>query len=1027
MKIAKLAIHNYQFAIVIIFLLVLSGVVSFLSMPRSENPQMAPPGTSVIAIYPGASPTDIEELLIDPIESKINEMDDIKRINSYCKDGLGITAVEFHTEADMDETYSQIVQKINSIRGDLPEDIMDLSIRRWNMSDFVIILQLALLSETAPYTVLDEEARRLEKHLEKVPGVKKVKRWGIPEREVRIALDLERLAQIGIPMSQVIIAVQAANFNIPGGHIDAGARRFNIKTSGSYESVDQIKDTIIHVYGEKVVYLRDVADVHFTHKDDLYFTRVKGRRGIFVTVNQKDETNIFEIMGVINEQLNIFQKKLPASITMEHVFDQSKSVSTRLSTFFMNLLQGLILVGIVVLAAVGLRASIIVILAIPISIFISLGFVDFSGYGLQQMTIAGFVIALGLLVDNAIVVTEVISRFMAKGFNRIEAAVKGTSQVGWAITSSTATTVLAFFPMVMLGYTTGDYIRSMPITVIFALSASLLVALTLTPFLASRLLSAESSRRESAVRRLLNWLITTSYKPALIRALKRPKTLLGLVLVVFAASLFLIPLIGVSFFPKAEKPQIVINIDTPEGSSLDRTDAAARLVESILDEVPQIITYATTVGRGNPQIHYNIDSKEPTANHAQIFVELNISHYREIEGLIGSLREKFRTFPGMSIAIKELEQGPHVEAPVAIKILGENMDSLGRIARDVEDLFLAVPGTVNVENPQKATRTDLRLRINRAKAGLLGIPIVEIDRTIRAGIAGVPISKYRDKEGKEYDILVRLPLEDKVRVSDLDRIYVNSLTGAAVPLRQIASLEFQSSLLEIDHFNFDRCATITSDVEPGFSVDDVTSRIISKLDDYSWPQGYRYYVSGQKESQEESFGSMGRAVIIALIAIFAVLVLQFRSFAQPLIVFTAIPLALIGSILALLMTGYSFSFTAFIGLTSLVGIVVNNSIILVDYTNKLRGAGKSVFEALIEAGETRFIPIILTSATTIGGLLPLTLRGGTLYAPMGWTIIGGLMVSTFLTLIVVPVLYTLYTPKNIHHRYPKNNPLAEQA
>jgi multidrug efflux pump subunit AcrB len=1012
MKLAKQAISNYQFAIIIILLLVISGAVSFLSMPRSEDPQISPPGTSVITVFPGASPADMEELLIDPIESKINELDDIKRINSYCRDGLSITAVEFDTSADMDEAYSQIVQKINSIRSDLPRDILELSIQRWNLSDHVIVLQLALLSETAPYQVLDEEARRLEKLLEKVPGVKKVRRWGIPEREVRVSLEMEKLAQHRIPMNRVIQAVQAANFNIPGGHIDAGSRRFNIKTSGSFESVDQIKETIIQAFGDKVVHLKDVADVRFSYPDDLYFSRVNGRRGVFVTINQKDQTNIFKVMGAIDEQLAVFGEKLPSSITLERVFDQSTSVSRRLNSFFLNLFQGLLLVGIVIFFAIGLRASFIVILAIPISIFISLGFVDLSGYGLQQMTIAGFIIALGLLVDNAIVVTEVISRFIAKGTSRIEAAVKGTSQVGWAIVSSTATTVLAFFPIAMLGYTTGDFIRSMPVTVIFALSASLLVALTLTPFLSSRMLTVDSCRRESAVRRLLNRLITQTYRPALNLVLKRPKSLLALVFLIFMASLFLSRFVGISFFPKAEKPQLVININTPEGSNLDRTDEAARRVEGLLETMPQIVTYATTIGRGNPQIHYNIESKEPTASHAQIFLKLNISDYRQIEGLIGSLREKFRDFPGERIEIKELEQGPPVEAPIAIKILGENMDVLSRTARDVEDIFLAAPGTVNVNNPQKAARTDLRIRINRAKAGLLGIPIVEIDRTIRAGIAGIPISRYRDKEGKEYDIVVRLPLKGKVRLSDLDRIYVNSLTGAAVPLRQIASAEFESSFLEIDHFNFDRAATITADVEPGYTVDEVTTGIIKKLDGYTWPKGYRYYVSGQKESQEESFGGMGRAIIIALIAIFAVLVLQFKSFAQPLIVFTAIPLALIGSILALLVTGNSFSFTAFIGLTSLVGIVVNNSIILVDYTNQLRNEGKTVSEALKVAGETRFIPIILTSATTIGGLLPLTLRGGTLYAPMGWTIIGGLMVSTFLTLIVVPVLYTLYTPKS---------------
>jgi len=1012
MKLPQLAITNYQFTITLILLLVISGVVSFITMPRSEDPQVAPSGTSVIVLYPGANPADMEQLVVDPIEEKINELDDIKRIESLCGDGLGVTEVEFHSGTDMDETYSKLVQKVNSIRNDLPEDIMELKIQRWLMSDFVIIFQIALISETASYKLLDDEAEQLKKTLEKVYGVKKVKKWAIPEQEVRVSLDLEKLSQKRITMNQVSAAIKTSNYNIPGGNIDIGSKRFNLKTSGSFQSLEEIRNTIVHTYGEKVVFLKDIADVRFDYEDNLYLARANGKRAIFVTVNQKEGTNIFQVMEKINQKIETFQEKLPSSISLYTVFDQSESVSRRLNSFFKNLLQGLILVGVVVLLAIGFRASIIVILAIPISIFISLGFVDLSGFGLQQMTIAGLVIVLGLLVDNAIVVTENISRFKKMGHSNQTAAVKGTSQIGWAIISATVTTVLAFLPIALMGYTTGDYIRSMPVTVIYALLASLLIALTLTPFLSSRFLKVEKNYKESKIRKLLNYLIENPYRKTLNFSLSHPKLMIFLVIGVFFISLSLFPLVGVSFFPKAEKPQLIINIDTPEGSSLEKTNAVTLHVEAVLKEQDEIKKFASSIGRGNPQIHYNVESKELTVSHAQVFMELKENNLKKTSKLISDLRRKFENYPGAQIEVKEIEQGPPVEAPVAIKILGENMDKLGEIALDVEKIFLSTPGTVNVYNPQKFPKTDLHIRINRAKAGMLGIPIVEIDRTIRASIAGFPVSKYRDEEGKEYNIVVRLPFVKKPKPEDLDRIYVTSLSGASVPLKQIASIVFQSSPKQITHYNFDRAVTITADVETGYSTDKVTRSIIAQLDQYQWPKGYEYYVAGQMESRQESFGGMGKAIIIALIAIFAVLVLQFKSFSQPLIVFTAIPLAIIGSIFALLITGNSFSFTAFIGLTSLVGIVVNNSIILVDYTNKLRAGGKTLTAALKEAGETRFVPIVLTTATTICGLLPLTLQGGTMYAPMGWTIIGGLLVSTFLTLIVVPVLYCLFTPKN---------------
>jgi multidrug efflux pump subunit AcrB len=786
-----------------------------------------------------------------------------------------------------------------------------------------------------------------------------------------------------ISMNQIMAAIQSSNTNIPGGNLDIGGKRFNIRTSGSYESLQEIRDTIIHAYGEKVVFLKDIADVRFDYEDILYFARANGRRAVFVTINQKAGTNIFSVMKGVRRAVEEFEEKLSPSISLFTVFDQSESVANRLNSFFSNLLQGLVLVGIVVLIAVGLRASAIVMLAIPLSILISLGFVDLTGFGLQQMTIAGLVIALGLLVDNAIVVTENISRFMRMGYTNKNAAVEGTGQIGGAIVSSTVTTVFAFGPIAMMGYTTGDYIRSMPITVIFTLLASLFVALTLTPFLSSRFLKVGKNHRDPFFRRILNHLIKNTYCPTLHFALIHPKIMLSLVLGVFLLSLFLFQFVGISFFPKAEKPHLIINIDAPEGSNIETTDNAAAYVEEILEARPEVKKYAVNVGRGNPQVHYNVESYELDVTHAQIFIELVVNDLKTISRLVADFRREFRGYPGARIDVKEIEQGPHVEAPVAIKILGEDLEVLGRIARDVEDVFLKTPGTVNVYNPREFPKTDLHIKINRAKAGMLGLPMAEIDRAIRASIAGMSVSKYRDKQGKEYDIVIRLPFAGKPKPEDFGRISITSLSGAHIPLSQIADVVFKSVPKQIDHYNFDRAVTITSDVESGFSTDRVTRSIIAELDQYSWPKGYRYYVAGEMESQEESFGGMGKAVLIALIAIFAILVLQFKSFSQPLIVFVAIPLAVIGSVLALLITGYTFSFTAFIGLTSLVGIVVNNSIILVDYTNKLQVQGKSVIEALKEAGPTRFVPIVLTTATTIGGLLPLTLRGGTMYGPMG--------------------------------------------
>ncbi|MFC1851146.1 efflux RND transporter permease subunit [candidate division CSSED10-310 bacterium] len=1008
MNVPRYAIANYQFTIVVILLLVLSGVVSLSTMPRSEDPQVTNSGGSIYVVYPGANPMDLEELIIDPIEEALNELEDIKKIDSYMEDGLAVTHIEFESGTDPDEKYSDVLQKVNSIQNRLPRDIAALSTQKWAISN-VNILQVAIVSASAEYKELEQEAERLKTEFEKVAGVKKAEIWAFPEQEVRVAVDLEKMAQYRIPLSQITGAIQSANMNIPGGYVDIGSRRFNVQTSGALVDLEALRFTVVHSQGSEIVYLKDVADVFFTYKDDQYQARINGKRAVFVTAMQKEQTNIFTIRKNLNAVQREFKTELPASMSLFTVFDQSESVSRRLNSFFSNLLQGLILVSVVVLFAVGLRAAVIVMLAIPISIFIGIGLVDISGYGIEQMSIAGLVIALGLLVDNAIVVTENISRFLRMGKSHQEAAVAGTSQIAWAIISATATTVLAFVPVIMMRNITGEFIRSMPLTVVYTLLASLFMALTLTPFLSSKFLSGNGKIERGFGARFFKRLVETYYRSILDFALKNRKTVLFAAVVILGGSVALFPLVGVSFFPKAEKPQIIINISTPHGTSLAETDQAARFAERILSQDPNVKHYATNVGRSNPRIYYNIIPKREKSTHAQLFVELHSFNQNKMTSFLSDLRNKLEQYVGAKIEVKELEQGPPVEAPIAIKIIGDNLDELRNLARKLEQIIKKTPGTVNVRNPLATSKTELHVRINREKAGMLGIPLHEIDRTIRASLVGLPISRFRNQQGQEFDIVIRLPQKSTTTIDDFDRIYCTSVTGSPIPLRHLASLELKASPLQINHYKLERNVTVTADVERGVSVDHATKQIMVELAQIDWPKGYRSYIAGELEQREESFGGMEQAVLVALIAIFGVLVLQFRSFTQPLIVFSAIPLAIIGSIIALLITGYSFSFMAFIGLASLVGIVINNSIILVDYTNQLRARDYSLHQALQEAGETRFRPIILTTVTTIGGLLPLTLKGGSTWAPMGWTIIGGLITSTFLTLVIVPVLYSIFT------------------
>jgi len=1009
MKLPKLAIQNYQFTMIVVILLMLSGITSLVQMPKAEDPAVSKPGASVFVIYPGAMPTDLEQLVVDPIEEVLNELDDIKKLESKCMDGLASISIEFIPGSDPDEKYSDVNEKINTIQEQLPQDIFSIETMKWSISD-TKFLQIALISEEANYRELERQADILKDILKKINGVKRSDTWAYPAQEVRVALDLEKMAQLKIPLSRVIGAIQSNNMNIPGGTIDAGIKRFSIQTSGSYSSIDQIKNTVIHSEGTKVVYLKDIAKVFLTYEDKNYFARFNGQRCVFVTANQKENTNIFDIMTELNSEMADFEQKLPADIKLAVVYDQSESVNQRVRGFLSNLIQGIILVGIVIFIAIGIRGSMIVMTAIPISLLIGLGFVYKSGYGIQQMTIAGLVVTLGLLVDNAIVVVENIARFIKKGENNLNAAIKGTSQIGWAIVSATATTLLAFLPIVMMRDVSGEFIRSMPLTVIFTLTASLFIALTFTPFLSGKILRTTAKRKSGRIMAAFERFIDNHYRQWLGYALKKPGLIISLAVLVFICSMALFPLIGVSLFPKAEKNQFFINVNLPEGSSIMETDKAVAEVEKYLKTREELNHYAANIGRSNPRIYYNVISQRQQSNIGHLYVKLKDSVDREqMARMIQNMRAKFSQYPGARIEIKELEQGPPVNAPIEIKIRGEKLEVLKKIAGDIENIFREIPGLININNPLSTSKTDIRVHINRDKAAMYGIPLADIDRTVRMSITGFTISQYRDKDGKEYNIVVRSDFKKEPQLDIFDQIYLSTATGNLIPLNQVANVELKISSSKINHFNLDRSVTISADTLGEFSVNKLTLEVISKLKNYQWPVGYDYFVGGEKENREESFGGMGDAVLIAIIAIFAVLVLQFKSFKQPLIVYAALPLAVIGSMLALLITGYTFSFTAFIGITSLVGIVVNNSIILVDYTNQLRGEGVGLEKAIIKAGQTRFLPIILTTMTTIGGLLPITLQGGTLWAPMGWTIIGGLLTSTLLTLLVVPVLYKMFS------------------
>lgn len=1009
MKISDFSVKNYQFTLIIFLMAIAVGTTTFLNMPRSEDPVLESPQFPIIVIYPGASPEDLEELVVDPIEKEVYALEDIKRIKTEIQDGVVSILVEYNYEEDVTEKYQELVREINALRTSLPDDIYSIEVNRVSPSD-VSILQLALISENASKEELKEHGDRLQEKLEKVSSLKKVEIHGLPDQIVRVELDLAKISEIGIPLNAVLGNIQSEISNIPGGQIKAGTKSFNVKTSGNYSSAEEVAETIIFSFQGRNIALKDVAKVTDDFADESYLTRLNGYRSIFVTAAMKEGNNISAVEKEYTPILEEFKTTLPDNIAYVKAFEQSMYVNKRLQGLGVDFLIAIGLVFLTLLP-LGNRASIIVMISIPLSLAIGLVMLNSLGFGLNQLSIVGLVVALGLLVDDSIVVVENIERWIREGHTRLESALLATKQISLSVVGCTATLIIAFMPLVFLPEGSGDFIRSLPMAVITSVLASMLVALTIIPFLSSRILK-ETGHKEN---RVLVWtqnIIHKSYAPLLEKALGKPKRTLFIALGIFGTSLLLFPVIGFSLFPPSEKPQFLINVTTPLQSNLETTDEVIKDVETELMELPELYNFATNVGKGNPRIYYNEIPEKQRTDYGQIFVQLDPNTLPPDKiRVTESLKAKFENYPGAKIEVKNFEQGPPVVAPVEVRLSGDNLDSLRSIASRVEKMLKEVPGTIYINNPVANLKTDIRVDIQKNKARQLGVNIADVDQTVRLAIAGLQLGSFSDAKGDEKTILVTSPGAGKPTLNSLDNLFINNVQNQSVPLSQIANLKMESSTLYIDHFNKTRSVSVTSFIDQSFLTDRVLNNVIAEMEEMELPKGYEYTMGGEYETRQESFAGFNTVIIVTVFSFIAVLILLFKTFKSTIIVLSVIPLGMVGALIALWFTGNSLSFVAIVGLIALAGIEVKTSILLVDFTNQLRIQGKGLDEAIREAGEVRFLPIVLTTITAIGGLIPIAISTNPLISPLAIVLIGGLISSTLLSRIVTPVMYKLLPPK----------------
>lgn len=1011
MKLTNFSVKNYQFTLVMFLMIAVVGVVTLFTMPRSEDPSIHPPQYLVTVIYPGTSPNDMEEQVVKPIENKIYQLEGIEKLLTSIEDGVAAVQVKFKYGVDIEVKFQEVATAVNDLKSSgLPKDIYLVKTEKINPTD-VSIFEVALVSNNASAKVLRDYADRLKTKLEKITDLKNVSYSGVPEQEIRVDARLDKLAQLGIPLNVVMGSLQSEAADIPGGSINVGSKTFNIKTSGKFKDVEDVANTVVFNGNGKIIYLKDVAEVGYKNEIEKHLIRINGNRCVLVHGGMKDKVNISAVQKQYLPIIADFEKTLPDNIKLVKPFDQADMVSNRLSHLGVEFLTAILLV-IVTLLPLGGRASLIVMISIPLSLGLGLIVLNALGFSLNQLSIVGLVVALGLLVDDSIVVVENIERWLREGATKKDAVLKGTKQIGIAVVGCTATLIIAFLPLAFLPDIAGEFIKSLPMAIITSVLASMLVALSLVPFLSSRFLKTNTTGHGNALLVFLQKMLNKAYAGIMPWVMKWPKTTVLFSIILSAGAILLMPKVGFKLFPASEKPMFLITLKMPLQSNIPETDRVTKLVESELQKHKEITYYTANVGKGNPQIYYNIRQQETKADFAQIFVQMDEnSKPTEKVALIEKLRDKFNNFSYAKIEVKDFEQGAPIEANIVVRVFGDEPKELRKLSFQVEDILRKHQGTVYIINELNTYKTDVKIKINKEKARTLGVLTAEIDKTIRLAAAGLPVGDYLDEKGDSRNIIITTSFNKFPNLDAFKNLYVNNLVGTPIPINQVAEVSLETSPTAINHFNKSRFAKVTAMTKKGVLANDVLKEVLPQINKLKMPAGYYYQLSGEAESEGDTLGGDFLTVILFSAFLFiAVLLLQFKTFKGIIIVLSVIPLGLIGGVIMLLITGFPMSLVTIIGFIGLAGIQVKNSLLLVDFTNQLREEGHSIDEAIEKSGETRFLPVVLTSLTAICGLIPIAMNPNPQIAPLAMVLIGGLISSTILSRIVTPVMYKLIPP-----------------
>jgi multidrug efflux pump subunit AcrB len=1003
-------LRYYRVCILAVAGLLIYGLWVYVSMARTEDPEFEASSCRVVTLFPGASAEKVEVLLTRPLEDAIDELDGIGDVISTSSSGLSMIDVYYDDGEDADDIIDRLRERLNDEQRALPAGVMDPEVLTYNTSDIPVVI--VSLYGTADYAELKRFAEQLEDQLEAVSVVSKVEIEGLPERQILVDVDNNRISQYRIPLLEIRDVLRAENVGIPGGDLEVGQRRFLIKNPNEFESLQDVRDTVIGGSEGGLVYLRDVAQVTDGFEVADYRVRTNGANAVLIAVNKRDNTNTIAVSKRIRRVVSDFEESLPEGLRVEVISDRGEGVQQLLGSLTGNAIAGGIIVVLMVTFFLGFRQAAVVSVSIPLSFLIAFILMNATGVDLNQVSIFGLVLALGMLVDSSLVVIENIGRQLEEGKSAFAAVTSGVDQVKLPVLSSTLTTVAAFIPMLAMTGDIGSFIRDLPLSLMYALFGSVVAALTIIPLLCYPLFKNAPAPTHQPEPRFIE-----SYTALVKRALRNRGLTLGIAGLLFVISVLMIPRLGLQFFPEAEKPFFLINIRLPRTASLEATDLITAQVEALLGDEERVRDYTVNIGKGSPRVYYNELRENLTNDYAQIVVNLDRDLRQSTEDFVAELQPKLRQIAGATVEAKILEQGPSAEAAIQVRLIGPDLDVLSQIAIDTRTWLADVEGLVDLRDTLGAKIPRLDLDLDRTKAGRLGLDSHTFSSSVFAALNGEEATRYRDGD-EEVPVIVRLDPRSVAEVSDLLELYVPTAAGDLVAVREVATVEERVDFARLARRNGQRVVTVEMDVQ-GRLASEASAEVAQRLEELTLPEGYLRRMGGENEDRDESFGALARALVLAVLLIYAILAIQFNSFVQPFVILLTVPFGVVGAVFGLYITGRPFGFMAFIGIVSLTGIIINDSIVLTDFTNYLmRERGMRMYEALLEAGRKRFRPVVLTSVTTIVGLTPMAIFGDSLWSPLACAVIFGLMAATVLILVILPVIFSLLVdPKEGQRTY----------